>query len=234
MRFLMKHAIVLCSGGLDSVTTAHYVKKKLRYGKIILLFFDYGQRSCLGERNCVKICAKEIGADFREIKLPFLKELSNSLINKNKKHKSLERKNLSNTKEESANWYVPCRNTVFLSCTLALADSLFLEKKEKYDIFTGFKCEGQEHYPDTTIEYVRAFNELAKVGCDKFKIYAPLIKKDKEDIVLLAGKLGIDTRKTLSCYTGNTHCGTCLACLLRKEGFYWANVKDSTNYKIKI
>ena len=30
----MGNAIILCSGGLDSVTTAHYVKKNLEYEKI--------------------------------------------------------------------------------------------------------------------------------------------------------------------------------------------------------
>ena len=40
----MKKAIILCSGGIDSVTTAYYIKKSLNYKNLIILFFDYGQR----------------------------------------------------------------------------------------------------------------------------------------------------------------------------------------------
>ena len=68
-----------------------------------------------------------------------------------------------------------------------------------------------------------------------FKIIAPLIKKDKEEVVLLGKKLGVKFKETFSCYVGKgKHCGVCLACRLRQEGFYWANVRDPTKYKIKM
>ena len=53
----------------------------------------------------------------------------------------------------------------------------------------------------------------------------------KEDIINLAVKLNIKLKDTHSCYVSNNHCGTCLACMLRKAGFYWANQKDVTHYK---
>jgi len=59
-----------------------------------------------------------------------------------------------------------------------------------------------------------------------------LIEKDKEDIIILGKELGIDFKDTFSCYVGKEkHCGKCLACMLRKEGFYWSNIKDETEYK---
>ena len=48
----MRNALILCSGGLDSVTTAYFVKKKLKYNKIKMLFFNYGQRNLNAERRC--------------------------------------------------------------------------------------------------------------------------------------------------------------------------------------
>lgn len=228
----MKLALVLCSGGLDSVTTAYYVKKILKYKAIKIIFFNYVQRNLEGEEMFAKACAEEIGAEFIKIDLNWLGEISNSLINSDKKAKKLERADLKDTKEESMKYYVPCRNTIFLVHALAYAESLFIKNERRWDIFVGFKCEGKESYPDTTQAFLDSINSLGKIGCSTdFKIIAPLIEKDKEDIVLLGNKLGIDFTKTLSCYIGpKMHCGACLACKLRQEGFYWANVKDPTFY----
>ncbi len=231
----MKCGIVLCSGGLDSVVTAYYAKKRLGYRNLVILFFDYGQKTVLQERASAKRCAGQLGAKFEEVNLEWLGKKSGSLINKTGKIKKMTRRNLRNTEGTVKDWYVPFRNTIFISYALALAESLLVKEKKRYDIFIGFKNDGKEAYPDTTKEYVSAINKLQKVAGGKFKIIAPLIDKDKEDIVLLGIKLGVDLAKTYSCYISNgKHCGCCLACRLRQEGFYWANVKDKTRYKIKM
>ncbi len=227
----MKNAIILCSGGIDSVATSYYVKKKLKYDKLIILFFDYGQKSIFLERKFSKNCAKNLDAEFIEMNLKELGKISDSLINKKGKIKEIKKKNLKNTKKESEKFYVPCRNTVFLTYALALAEAKFIKEKKEYSIFVGFKCEGEESYPDTTPEFVKKMNELSKIGCaKKFRIIAPMIKKDKEDIILLGEKLGVDFKKTVSCYVGkNKPCKKCLACKLREAGFYWAGVEDPAN-----
>lgn len=229
-----KTAIILCSGGLDSVITAHYVKERLNYKKIFLIFFDYGQKSITNEEFFSKKCAKDIGANFLKIELDWLSEISNSLINKKGKINKITKKDLKDTKKESEKYYVPCRNLMFISYALAFAESIYVKEKRSCDIFVGFKCEGKESYPDTTKEFVDKFNKLSKDGCaGKFRIITPLIKKDKEDIILLGKKLGVNLKNTFSCYTSNKkgkHCGICLACALRKSGFYWAGEKDTTDY----
>ena len=235
-----KKAIILCSGGLDSLVTAYYVKHKLGYKEIIILFFNYNQRTLEQEKKASKKCAKNLKAEFIAVELPFLSKISTSLINKNKKAAKIKRKQLKNSEKEAVKFYVPCRNTIFLIYTLALAESLFIKNKGKqhYDIFTGFKCEGRESYPDTTRKFVKEINKLGKISTiAKSKIKAPLIDFDKDEIVLLGKKLGIKFKDTYSCYVGcedGKHCGYCLSCRLRQEAFYWANVKDPTDYKIKM
>ena len=59
-------AIIICSGGLDSVVTGFYAKYKLKYEELKIIFFDYGQRSLLEERKFSKICAKNLDAEFIE------------------------------------------------------------------------------------------------------------------------------------------------------------------------
>jgi 7-cyano-7-deazaguanine synthase len=228
----MKNAIVLCSGGLDSVVTANYAKKRLNYNKIIILFFNYGQKTLIQERKCSKVCAKIINAEFKEIKIDWINSISGSFINKKGKIRRITKEDLKDTEEESKKFYVPHRNTLFITFALALAESIFVKSKKEYDILLGFKCEGKESYPDTTINFIKKFNNLSKTASSgNFKIIAPLIKMDKEDIILLGKKLNVDFKKTFSCYIGkNKHCGYCLACKLRQAGFYWANEKDPTLY----
>jgi 7-cyano-7-deazaguanine synthase len=232
-----KNAIILCSGGLDSTTAAYYTKKRLNYKKIIILFFDYQQRTLAQERKSAQETAKSLKADFKEINLPELGKISDSLINKSEKAKKIKRKALKDSKKESLKYYVPCRNIVFLTYALAIAESLQIKDNETWDILTGFKNEGKEAYPDTTPEFIKEINNLKQTATEiKGNIIAPLIKMDKEDIVLLGNRLGVKMEDTYSCYigAGRKHCGTCLACRLRQEAFYWANVKDKTRYKERM
>lgn len=229
----MKNAIVLCSGGIDSVTTSYYIKSLKRYKKLIVLFFNYKQRSLIPEKNFSKCCAKKINGKFMEVRLDFINKISSSLINIKGQVNKIN--NLRDTKKESNKFYVPCRNTLFLTYALALAESMFIKKKEIYDIFVGFKCEGRESYPDTTKKFVKKMNQLSRISCTyPFKIIAPFIKKDKEDIIKIGKNLDIDFNKTFSCYIGkNKHCGYCLACKLRQAGFYWAGIEDPTRYSFR-
>ncbi|MBS3076668.1 7-cyano-7-deazaguanine synthase QueC [Candidatus Pacearchaeota archaeon] len=229
----MKNAIVVCSGGLDSVTTAFLVKKKLNYKEVMLLFFNYGQRNYLMEKHCAESCARDTDAKFLEINLDYLSEISTSLLNSDEAHKRMTKGDLKDSKEESDKWYVPSRNLIFLSNALSLAESLMIKSGEINDIFVGFKNEGREPFPDATQEFVDSLNKVSEVSTKgKFKILAPLLEMDKEDVVKTAEKLGVDFRKTFSCYVGDEkHCGTCLACRLRQQGFYWAGVEDPTEYE---
>ncbi len=226
-----KNAIILCSGGLDSVVTAYYVKNKLKYSKLIILFFNYGQRTIKSERKFSRKCAEDLNVEFKEIKLEELNKISTSIINTNRKAKKISREDLKNTRKESNKFYVPLRNTVFLVYAIALAESLFIKQKNIYEIFVGFKNEGNESYPDTTNKYVKEINNLIKITTNgNFIVKAPLINKDKEDIINLGTKLGVKFTHTHSCYISNIPCGTCLSCMLRKEGFYWSGIKDQTKY----
>ena len=231
---MLKCAIVLCSGGIDSVTTAYYVKKKLSYDELVILFFDYSQQSLIHERQCSIKCAQALDAFFHEIKLPELGKLSFSLINKEGYVKKLSPEEISDTQAEGARFYVPARNTIFLSYALALSESLAHIQPEKGvpDIFIGFKNEGAESFPDTTQEFLNRINALASIGCmQPSQVHAPLIAHDKEEIIVLASELSIDLLKTWSCYqASHLHCGTCLACRLRQAGFKWAGITDPTPY----
>lgn len=254
-----KNAIILLSGGLDSSVTSFYIKKKLKAKKIVALFFNYGQRMIKEERYCSHKIANLIKAKFIEIKIPWLKALSTSLINSNKKLQKTQESSLSKIKEgkkEIIKYWVPARNTIFISIALALAENLFLKNKGVYNIYTGFKNEGKIQMKDSTKDFLNVINLLIKHATHYgiYKVISPIINYDKDEVIDIGAKLNIPFEYTYSCYSNNgfsrvyndtkksnkgtkkakklipIHCGTCYNCMLRKKAFYWANIKDHSIY----
>jgi 7-cyano-7-deazaguanine synthase len=213
---------------------AHYLRARYPHRSLTLLFFKYGQKTCADELRCVKKCASSLKACFISLSLPSLGVLSTSLINRPGKHRKLTSHDLHDLSSEIPVWYVPGRNSIFLTHALAYAESIFIRTKQTFDIAVGFKCEPSESYPDTSALFVKHMQALVPHICSfPCIIQAPFIKKDKEDVVSLGARLHVPFKDTFSCYVGNrSHCGTCLACQLRKAGFYWAHVPDPTSYVV--
>lgn len=237
----MKNAIVLVSGGLDSVILTHYLKKVEKIKKVKLLFVDYNQRCLKEELFCVKKLAENINADLKIIDVKWLGKISTSLINR-----KIDKEKIQNIKqeEELISWYVPCRNALFLLIGLAFAESEFISEKERYEVYLGIKEEGELRFKDTTPEFIEKMNNLVKFCTqeEKFEFVAPFLKKEKEDLLELSKKLNISLEETYSCYIGGgfkeinrknvpIHCGICGGCKARKKAFRFSNIKDPTEYK---
>lgn len=235
----MKNAIILVSGGLDSAVTAHYAKQHLHYDVIKFIFFDYGQRALAEERSCCDALAKNIGAEVTVVDLRWLGSISTAALNNADDAPKTSENDLEDGKNDILLWWVPCRNAIFLMSAIAHAESEFLKHKQRFDILIGLKNEGQVHMKDTTPAFVLKVNELAEEATHHggYEILAPLIEKDKTEVIALGKSLGVPFQKTYSCYVENgfqnnvpIHCGTCLNCMLRKKGFYWAGVEDPSVY----
>jgi 7-cyano-7-deazaguanine synthase len=130
--------------------------------------------------------------------------------------------------------YVPARNLVFLSLTLAWAESLGAR-----DIHIGVNALDYSGYPDCRPEFIAAFADLAglatKAGAEgrPFVIHAPLQHLGKADIVREALRLDLDPAMSWSCYDpqpDDKACGLCDSCRLRREGFARAGFADPTDY----
>ncbi len=236
------NAIILLSGGLDSGVTALYVKKKLGAERILCLFFDYRQRASREEEFCARKISGLIGAEFKKLDLSWLGEISTAVLNKPDAECRSREEDLSDIKKERSEllrWWVPCRNSIFILNALAHAESLFISKGERHDIFIGLKNEGAVHFKDSSPKFLEEINRMSEQATHHggYRIIAPLIEYDKDEVVRLGEQLGIPWRLTYSCYAGAgfengvpVHCGMCFNCLSRKKAFYWANVKDDTCY----
>lgn len=228
----MNNAIVLCSGGLDSIVLSYYLKKIEKIDKLKLIFLDYNQKSLNQELNCVKRAAKLLDAKLEIVDVKWLGKVSTSLINKNTNSQISD-------KEDLISWYVPCRNALFLLIGLAFSESEFISKSEKYDIYLGIKYEGELQFKDTTPDFLEQMNKTAKFCTQDgdYNFIAPFLDKDKEELIEMAKKLEVDLKDTYSCYVGDKnkesliHCGVCSACKSRKKAFKFSNVEDVTRYE---
>ena len=130
--------------------------------------------------------------------------------------------------------YVPARNLVFLSLTLAWAEAIGAT-----DIFIGVNALDYSGYPDCRPEFIEGFADLAtlatKAGAEgqAFEIHAPLQYLGKAEIVKEAYRLGLDPAMSWSCYDpqpDGTACGLCDSCRLRRAGFAAVGRTDPVEY----
>ena len=227
---MLKKAVVLLSGGLDSTTTLAIAHDE-GYDTYAMSF-RYGQRHTV-ELQCAENVAKALGAKQYTVVDIDLRTFGKSALTADIEVP----KNRSDA--EMGNGipitYVPARNTIFLSYALAYTEVLGADT-----IFIGANAIDYSGYPDCRSEYIDAYQTMANLatqagveGKTKLKIRAPLIDKTKAEIIQIGAALGVDYSLTLSCYdpdVAGKACGGCDSCLLRKRGFKEAGIPDPTHY----
>ena len=222
-------AVVLLSGGLDSMVCAGLAREA--GFAIQALTIDYNQRHRI-EIEAAKLIAAEVGAD-RHVILPLdLRQFGGSALTSDLAVPK------GGVGPDIPVTYVPARNLVFLSLTLAWAEALGAR-----DIYIGVNALDYSGYPDCRPEFIAAFAELAELatkagaGGERFTIHAPLQFLGKAEIALEAQRLGLDPVMSWSCYdpqedgpSGLRACGLCDSCRLRREGFTQAGLEDPVRY----
>ncbi len=215
MHKLIKPAVVLLSGGLDSSTLLYLAKKK-GY-KCSCLIFDYGQRH-KKEIVSAKRIAKSAGCACQILKIDFPWKGS-CLLDKSEKIPVNE---MPLKLETAPSTYVPGRNTVFISFALS-----FAEKVQAPAIFIGANAIDFSGYPDCRPKYFRAWQNLIYSLGLKIKILTPLLNLNKAQIVKLGNKLKVPFALTWSCYKGEKQpCEVCDSCKFRRKGFVDARIAD--------
>jgi 7-cyano-7-deazaguanine synthase len=225
----MKRAVVLLSGGLDSATVLAI--SRAEGFENYALSFRYGQRH-EREIEAAKKVAQALGARSHRIAEIDLRVFGGSALTA-----ELEvPRNRSGAEmvQEIPITYVPARNTIFLSYALAWAEVLGAK-----DIFIGANAIDYSGYPDCRLEFIHAFERLAKLATRagikgaSFQVHAPLISLSKAQIIQKGMSLGVDYALTHSCYAPTAEglaCGLCDSCQLRRKGFREAGLLDPIAY----
>lgn len=215
------NAVVLLSGGLDSTVVA--AEAALSFS-IHALTIAYGQRHDMELAAARRVALALEVAEHRMVRVDLDVFGGSALTDDIEVPKDREEFG------EIPITYVPARNLVFLSLALSCAESIGAR-----DIFLGVNAIDYSGYPDCRPEFLRAFEEVARLGTKQgieghpCRIHAPLLEMGKADIVRRGIELGVDFSLTHSCYDplpNGQACGHCDACLLRQRGFEEAGYRD--------
>lgn len=220
-----QQAVVLLSGGLDSMVVAG-LACEAGY-QVCALTIDYNQRH-RREIESARLIAAQMRIA-RHIILPLdLRQFGGSALTDDI---AVPKGGLA---AHIPVTYVPARNLVFLSLTLAWAEALGAS-----DIFIGVNALDYSGYPDCRPEFIAGFEALANLATragslgEGFTVHAPLQFLGKADIAREAQRLGLDVAMSWSCYdpqADGSACGSCDSCRLRQAGMAEAGLDDGTIY----
>jgi len=216
-------ALVVCSGGLDSVVTAFWMQAQ-GY-RVDLLHVAYGARAEEREREAVEAVAERGGFGLRHLDLTS----TFSAIGHSRLTGSWEGAAAGVEGAEYAIEWVPARNTILLSVAVGMAEA------HGYRVLAlGNNLEESGAYPDNEQEFIGRFNDMLPFSVAdgvRLSIMEPVGHLMKHEIVRLGIEVGAPLHLTWSCYDGGErHCGDCGPCFMRKRGFEMAGALDPMEY----
>ena len=220
-----RSAVVLLSGGLDSMVTAGLAHEA--GFALHALTIDYGQRH-RRELAAAEAIAAHLDVA-RHVVLPLdLRQFGGSALTADIDVPK------TGVGTDIPITYVPARNLIFLSLTVG-----FAEASGASDIFIGVNALDYSGYPDCRPEFIASFAETARLATkagvegSPFAVHAPLQHMGKAEIAAEAARLGLDPAWSWSCYDPQPDgraCGLCDSCRLRLKGFADASLVDGLDY----
>lgn len=215
--------LVVCSGGLDSVSLAYRIASE--HQLTALLSFDYGQRH-KKELDSAKACAERLVIPHQIIDITNIgASLTGSALTDN-----IDVPDGHYAEETMKITVVPNRNAIMLAIAFGVAAA---QKAEAI----ALAVHGGDHfiYPDCRPGFIDAFQTMQNHALDGYadiKLLAPYVHASKADIVIDGAKYGTPFAATWSCYKGGEHhCGRCGTCVERREAFHLAGIQDPTLYE---
>lgn len=218
-----RRALVVCSGGLDSVVAATVAQRSLGY-EITLLHFLYGARVEGHEADTVEMVAKHLKCDAKFIPLRGIYNKEDSpLLDLHSKLAGGE------PGAEFAHEWVPARNLVMLAVATAFAEAHGFDT-----VILGNNLEEAGAYPDNEPEFINRFNDMlpfAVADGKEVRVEMPVGNLMKHEIVALGHSVGAPLHLTWSCYrAGEKHCGQCGPCFMRRTAFQINNLPEVIEY----
>ncbi len=215
--------VVVCSGGLDSVTLAHVVADTRELTRLVS--FDYGQRHAK-ELEFAARAATRLGVPHDVIDMRGIGAvLTGSALTQD----DVDVPDGHYAEDTMRITVVPNRNAIMLTVAYGIAAA-------HGDNAVATAVHGGDHfiYPDCRPEFTRAFEVMQNHALDGYanvSLFTPFVDIPKADIVTVGARHHVPFADTWSCYKGGQHhCGRCGTCVERREAFAIAGVDDPTTY----
>ncbi len=216
----VKDAVIILSGGMDSVTLLHDQKEHIA----LAITYDYGSNHNQREASYAIQHCRQLGIEHLLISLEFMSRYFKSSLLEGAE--AIPEGNYDDTNMKST--VVPFRNGIMLSIACGIAESRGLKKVLIANHFGDHSI-----YPDCRAEFINSMSEAMRTGTYiGVEIEAPYTHISKTEIALIGKRLGIDYSQTYSCYKGRErHCGRCGTCMERKQALKEAGIPDTTLYE---
>ena len=223
-------ALVMCSGGLDSVVMLHQLVadgKKCR-----LIYCDFGKLVTSEELAVVRKKSVELAIPLDIVDVKGLSNLQSAYDSPQRLHEDeldidIGKGGLEGETRQDKKFVTGYHCLLSVSSYAAhltdgasVATAVTKEQADAFpslhDAFTSWKACVAQFNPDVSLD-----------------ILTPVIGLSKVDIVKLGYQLGVALEKTWSCTESTSwiHCGHCAQCKSRKQAFYDAGVADITVYE---
>lgn len=223
-----KKAVVLLSGGIDSTTCLALAVDELGTKNVLALNMLYGQKHDR-ELESAKAVAEHYGVPYYEMDMSVVMQYSDCPLLKHS-DRSIKHESYGDQLKEKGgsgivDTYVPFRNGLFLSAAASFAMSM----GASYVLYGAHADDAAGNaYPDCSVEFADAMRRAVIAGTGGcVTLEAPLVMKNKAEVVRLGLGLGAPYELTWSCYEGGAEpCGECGTCIDRARAFAANGVED--------
>jgi len=226
--------VVVCSGGMDSSTTA-VLYKALGY-EVDLVHFRYGQHAEEVEEWATAKLAEHLGVHrvSLEMRDVFAQASESLLLRAHGRMSEEERAKLRHLDMESTMSYVGARNLVFSSIAMSIAESVGAAT-----VALGLNIDDSS-YPDNNVTFLDELTDVGSVALNwhkRVRIRAPFVHLTKKEILEVALAIGAPLDLHASCYypefegDGLAYCGACGCDKLREFSFRALGLIDPVPYR---
>lgn len=236
--------ILLVSGGLDSIVCWHLLMEKYKL-KVYPLSIDNGYHKRKFEKKSVLFFAKYFQKKYPKLYVaPFFLHFSIPQLKIEMNTKQIDPEFiLDNLAAKSKTVINLSLGSSSFSPILGKLYSEYLQYTKNIItriIFCGYLASDGQGIPEQTFTSLRAntWHLQTTTTDNRWQYSSPFLEKEigcyltKKDLIKWGNQHHLPLEKTWSCYRHySKHCGTCIACIARKEAFAKAKISDKTEYQ---
>lgn len=216
MAKLLKKAVVVHSGGMDSSLCLALAIQDFGRENVLSLSIRYNQRHSPELTQAAKIC-RDWGVGHTEVSLDCVQQIThNALVD--------HQLNINHPPGQTPNTLVTGRNGL-----MAFVAGIHAHHLGAHCIYLGVIQLDSDNcgYRDCSRAYMDLVQTLLRIDLadPQFEVRTPIVNMTKKETLVLGRQLGVLEyllQETITCYEGIPHygCQACPACHLRNEGIH--------------